>query len=69
METKQQRPRLGTAADRDKFLPMSLAEGLRQLATMVPLTKTGQARLKKAEREEAEAKLKQSAPATKKPRR
>jgi len=69
MEKKQHRPRLATAADRDKFLPASLAEGLRQLATMVPLTAYGQARLEKAEREEAEAKLKQSAPATKKPRR
>jgi len=69
MEKKQHRPRLGTAADREKFLPVSLAEGLRQLATMVPLTKSGQARLEKAEREEAKAKLKQSMPATKKPRR
>ena len=68
MEKKQHPLRLGTAADREKFLPMSLAEGLRQLATMVPLTKTGQARLEKAEREEAEAKLKKSAPAKKKPR-
>jgi len=68
MEKKQHRPRLGTAADCAKFYPASLAEGLRQLATMVPSTKSGQARLEKAEREEAEAKLKQSATGTKKPR-
>ena len=68
MEKKQHRPRLATAADCAMFYPASLAEGLRQLATMVPLTKSGQARLEKAEREEAKAKLKQSMPATKKPR-
>ena len=67
MKTKTNLVRFGTAEDAAKFYPVSLAEGLRQLKRSVPLTAYGQARLEKAEREEA--KLKQSAPPTKNPRR
>jgi len=67
MEQKSNRVRLGTAAERSKHYPLSLAESLRQLSSMVPLTKAGQARLEKAEREEAKSKLKNS-PTSKKPR-
>ena len=63
------RLRFGTAKDAAEFYPLTQAEVLRQIATMVPLSAYGQTRLEKAEREEAEAKLKKSAPATKKPRR
>jgi hypothetical protein len=68
MEKKPNLVRLGTAANRSKHYPVSLAESLRQLASMVPLTKAGQARLEKAEREEAESKLRNSSKASKKPR-
>jgi hypothetical protein len=69
MEKKPERVRMGSAADRSKDSPFSLAEMLQQLSTMVPLTESGRARLEQAEREEAEAKLKKSTKAEKKPRR
>jgi hypothetical protein len=60
MEKKTNLVRFGTAEDAAKFYPVSLAEGLRQLKHSVPLTAYGQARLEKAEREEAEARQKKS---------
>jgi hypothetical protein len=61
--------RLVTREEILKQPPPTLAEMLRQLKLTVPLTPSGQARLEKAEREEAEAKRKNSSTVSKKPRR
>jgi len=69
MEKKRNTSDFLTREKRWNQPPVTAGEALRQLKRSVPLTASGQARLEKAEREEAESKRKKSMPATKKPRR